>query len=60
MTNKALLSIIAILLVGVMSIGVIHALDDNESDSTFENIGENFEEAGEEIDDEIDDHTDAR
>ena len=60
MTNKALLSIIAILLVGVLSIGVIHALDDNESDSTFENIGDSIDEAGEEVGDEIDDHTDAQ
>ena len=57
MTNKALLSIIAILLVGVLSIGVIHALDDNEPDSTFENIGDSIDEAGEEVGDEIDDHT---
>lgn len=55
MTNKALLSIISILLVGILSIGVIHALDDN--DSGFENIGESLNEAGEEIRDEIDDHT---
>lgn len=60
MTNKALLSIIGILLVGILSIGVIHALDDNDPVSSFENIGESLDEAGEEIADEIDDHTDAR
>jgi len=59
MTNKALLSIIAILLVGIMSIGVIHAID-NDDESGIESISNSLDEAGEEIKDEIDDHTDDR
>ncbi len=58
MTNKALLTIIAILLLGVLSVSVIRALDNDTS--TLDNISHNIDEAGEELRDEIDDHTDDR
>ena len=60
MTNKALLTIIAILLLGVLSVSVIRALDNGDDTSTFEDISNNIDEAGEELRDEIDDHTDDR
>jgi hypothetical protein len=59
MTNKALMSIIAVLLLGMISVGLIHALDDRD-ESTFDRIGNSVEEIGEEVRDEIDDHTDDR
>ena len=60
MTNKALLSIIAILLLGVLSVGIIHAVDNRSSESVFERTSNSLDEAGEEVRDEIDDHTDDR
>ncbi len=60
MTNKALLSIIAILLFGVLSVGVIHAVGQQDSGAVFKRIGANLDEATEEVRDEIDDHTDDR
>jgi uncharacterized membrane protein len=59
MTNKALMSIIAILLLGMISVGLIHALDDRD-ESALDSIGNSVEEIGEEVRDEIDDHTDDR
>ena len=59
MTNKALLSIIAVLLLGMISVGMIHALDDRE-ESTLDGISNSVEEIREEVRDEIDDHTDDR
>lgn len=58
MTNKALLSIIAILLVGMISVGMIHALNDQNDEPTLDSIGNSVEEIREEVRDEIDDHTD--
>lgn len=59
MTNKALMSIIAVLLLGMISVGLIHALDDRD-ESALDSIGNSVEEIGEEVRDEIDDHTDDR
>lgn len=59
MTNKALMSIIAVLLLGMISVGLIHALDDRD-ESTLNSIGNSVEEIREEVRDEIDDHTDDR
>lgn len=59
MTNKALMSIIAVLLLGMISVGLIHALDDRD-ESALDRIGNSVEEIGEEVRDEIDDHTDDR
>ncbi|MEZ5506015.1 MAG: hypothetical protein R3F47_17125 [Gammaproteobacteria bacterium] len=48
MTNKALFSIIAILLAGLLSVSIIHALDDSATPSATADIGNHAGNAGEE------------
>lgn len=47
MTNKALFSIIAILLAGLLSVSVIHALDDSATPSATADISNRLDNAGE-------------
>ena len=60
MTNKALFSIIIILLTGILSVSAIHAYNMDQDTSVIDDVSSSLQEAGEEIRDEIDDHTDAR
>lgn len=55
MNNKALLVVIAVLLVGILSIMVIQ--NQKENRSFGERVADSVEEGVEEIGDEIDDHT---
>lgn len=49
MNNKALLTIITVVLVGILAIMVVEVT--NEPDTFGEQVGEAFEEIGDEIDD---------
>lgn len=48
MTNKALFSVIVILLAGLLSVSVIHALDDSVTTSATEDIGNRAGNTGDE------------
>ncbi len=56
MNNTGLLAIIAVILLGILTISLIQA---NEKSPT-EKIGDSISETVEEVGDEIDDHTDAK
>ncbi|HEX4937070.1 MAG TPA: hypothetical protein VFX11_00230 [Candidatus Kapabacteria bacterium] len=60
MSNKALISIAIVLLIGILSIAVIRIQNPPEAESIGDKVSRSINEGAEEAADEIDDHTDDR
>lgn len=58
MSNKALISIAIVLLIGVLSVAVIRIQNPPKEESVGDKVTRSINEGAEEVADEIDDHTD--